>query len=70
MTLDPEFPVHTQERYQPRLVESAWVILDLLRGVRAGKARYTVEVQARWTAEMLNEAYREGLRIGRGEEGK
>ncbi len=68
MTLLPETPVHLKERYQPRLLQSAWVILDLLRGERAGKARYTVEVQARWTADMLNEAFRDGLRIGRGEE--
>ena len=65
MTLLPDQPVHIKKRYQARLVDSAWVILDLMRGGRAGKARYTVEVQARWTAEMLNEAFRDGLRIGR-----
>jgi hypothetical protein len=66
MTLLPDSPVHVKERYQPRLQESAWVILDMMRGARAGKARYTVELQARWTADMLNEEFRDGLKIGRG----
>ncbi len=65
MTLLPDQPVHIKERYQARLVDSAWVILDLMNGGRAGKARYTVEVQARWTADMLNDAFRDGLKIGR-----
>jgi len=67
MTLLTDQPVHIKERYQVRLVESSWVILDMLRGARAGKARFTVEIQAHWTAKMLNEAFRDGLRIGRGE---
>ena len=61
----PDIPAHKQERFQPVLVDSAWVILDLQRGERAGKARYTVEIQARWTAEMLNQAFRDGLELGR-----
>ena len=65
MTLLPDQPVHKRQRYLPVLVESAWVILDMHSGERIGKARYTVEVQAQWTAEMLNAAYREGLEIGR-----
>ena len=64
MTL-PDQPIHKRERYLPVLVESAWVILDLHSGQRTGKARYTVEIQAQWTADMLNAAYREGLAIGR-----
>ena len=35
------------------------------RAVRGwAKARYTVEIQARWTAEAMEEAYRTGLREG------
>ena len=66
MTLLPDFPhAKKMERYEARLVESAWVILDMARGERHGKARYTVEVQARWTAEMLNAAFREGIEVGK-----
>ncbi len=65
MTLLPDTPVHKRERYQPCLIESTWVILDLQSGERAGKASYRVEIQARWAAEQLNAAYREGVERGR-----
>jgi hypothetical protein len=65
MTLLPDQPVHMRERYYPVLVDSSWVILDLQRGQRASKVRYTVEIQAQWTAEMLNAAYQDGLKVGR-----
>ena len=70
MTLLPNLPAHKRDRYQARLVESAWVIMDMQRGERVGKARYTVEVQGRWTAEMLNEAYQRGLEVGKSRAGR
>jgi hypothetical protein len=65
MTQLPGQPIRTRERYYPVLVDSSWVILDLQRGHRASKVRYTVEIQAIWTAEMLNAAYRDGMAQGK-----
>lgn len=52
-------------RFEPRLVESSWRILDRQTGRQMGRARYTVEIQARWAAEAMNAAYALGIRRGR-----
>ena len=65
MTLLPDQAVKIKERYQARLVESSWVILDMMQGAKTSKLRFTVEIQARWATEMLNEAFRDGLQIGK-----
>jgi hypothetical protein len=66
MTLLPEFPTRKiQPRYQSQLIESSWVILDMDLGIKVGKARYTVEVQANWTADMMNAAYLKGIEVGK-----
>ena len=58
----PEFPdPKKEERFAAQLVESSWIVLDLISGAPMGRARYTVEIQARWTAEAMNEAYKLGL---------
>jgi hypothetical protein len=67
MNLLPAMPPRKVEpRYSAKLVDSAWFVLDRQSGARMGRARYTVEIQARWTAEAMEEAYRAGLREGEG----
>lgn len=66
MNLMPTFPQQKDRvRYVAQLVDSSWFVLDRLSGQRMGRARYTVEIQARWTAEAMEEAYRSGLAEGK-----
>lgn len=62
----PHIPPHKEEeRFIAKLVESSWIVLDLISGERMGRARYTVEIQARWTAQAINRAYQIGLQESR-----
>ncbi len=62
-------PRKVKPRYSAKLVDSAWFVLDRQSGAM-GRARYTVEIQARWTAEAMEEAYRAGLREAERNRGK
>ncbi len=62
MNLVPAIPPRESDpRYIPRLVESSWIVLDRVTGAPLNQARYTVEIQARWTAEAMEKAYQMGL---------
>jgi hypothetical protein len=45
-------------------MQSSWRVIDTETGELAGRARYTVEIQAQFAAETLNWAYEMGKREG------
>jgi len=62
MNLLPVTPTRkTEPRYKTKLVDSSWFVLDRVSGAKMGRARYTVEIQARWTAEAMEQAYQKGI---------
>jgi hypothetical protein len=57
-------PQKTPQRFEIRLMQSSWRVIDTETGELAGRARYTVEIQAQFAAETLNWAYEMGKREG------
>ena len=51
-------------RFIVRLMESSWRVVDQQTGELAGRARYTVEIQAEFAAEALNRAFEAGVNAG------
>lgn len=51
-------------RFTIRLLQSSWRVVDTHTGELAGRARYTVEIQAQFAAETLNWAYEVGMKEG------
>jgi len=65
MNLLPSTPAtESAPRFRARLIDSSWIVLDRMTGAPLNQARYTVEIQARWTAEAMELAYRTGLLEG------
>ena len=70
MSLLPSIPIRESgPRFSARLIDSSWIVLDGETGGPLNQARYTVEIQARWTAEAMEMAYQKGLLEGRQSKG-
>jgi len=65
MKILPSIPAQeSSARGSARWIDSSWIVLDRETGAPLNQARYTVEIQARWTAEAMEIAYRTGLLEG------